>query len=266
VIIGPASLDAPDSVAADTVFYVNWIGPNNTGDYVTIMLASKRKWNGESYFYTYVGTPRQLLSPTTPGAYELRYIDGASRKVKARRPITVTAFVGSLSGPDSVAAGTEFSVDWTGPGSPGDYVTIEPVGATTWAGESYFYAYSGSHPGRLTAPLTGGPHELWYVAGDKTVMLRKPITVTPLVASVSGPATVNHGASFTVSWTGPDATGDFVTIVAAGAPAGTYLSYAYTRYGNPSTLIASVTPGQYELRYVYGAHRETLATATIQVN
>jgi hypothetical protein len=267
IVIGPAALEGPDTIPADTLFYVNWVGPNKTGDYVSIIAANKKKWSGESYFYTYAGTPRQLLSSTKPGAYELRYIDGASKKVKARRPITVTDFVGSLSGPASVVAGTEFNVDWTGPASPGDYVTIEPVGATAWVDESFFYAYSGAHPGHLTAPLTDGPHELWYVAGDKTVMLREPITVTPVSASVSGPASVTHGATFTVSWTGPDATGDFITIVAVGAPQGSSTSYAYTQYGNPATLTAPAAAGQYEIRYVYGGGgRPTLATATIQVN
>jgi Ca-activated chloride channel family protein len=265
VIIGDPALDAPDSVPADTVFYVNWVGPNNSGDYITIVAAGKRKWNGESYFYTYGGTPRSLLSSTTPGNYEIWYVNGANGKPKLKRPITVTPFVGSLDGPDSVAAGTEFSVAWTGPASPGDYVTIEPVGATQYTAESYFYAHAGSTPGMLTAPLTGGPHELWYVAGDKTIMLREPITVLPLDASVSGPATVAHGAGFSVAWTGPNAAGDFITIVAVGAPEGSFLSYGYTQYGNPTPMVAPTAPGQYELRYVYGHDRQTLATASITV-
>ena len=265
-VIGPASLDAPDSVTADTVFYVNWVGPNNSGDYIAIIAASKRKWTGEPYFYTYGGTPRSLQSSTTPGAYEIRYINGSNSKVLARRPITVTAFVGSLSAAANVPAGAEFNVAWTGPASPSDYVTIEPVGATEWTNESYFYAYGFSHIGRLTAPLPAGNYELWYVAGDKTVMLRVPITVDPLQASVSGPASAAHGATFNVSWTGPNATGDFITIVAVGAPQGSYLSYGYTQYGNPVTLTAPTAPGQYEIRYVYGgANHETLAVATIQI-
>ncbi|MEA2676979.1 MAG: Ca-activated chloride channel [Chloroflexota bacterium] len=256
---------APDSIPADTVFNVDWIGPNNTGDYITIMLASKRKWNGEPYFYTYGGTPRQLQSSTMPGAYEIRYINGANKKVLARRPITVTAFVGSLDGPPNVGAGTEFDVAWTGPASPGDYVTIEPVGATEWTNESFFYLYA-THIGTLTAPLAAGSYELWYVAGDETVMLREPITVDLLQASVSGPASAVHGATFSVSWTGPNATGDYITIVDAGAAEGSFLSYAYTNYGNPVTLTAPSAPGQYELRYVYGgANHETLAVATIQI-
>lgn len=265
VVIGPASMVAPDSIPANTVFNVDWIGPNNTGDYISIILASKKKWSGEPYFYTYGGTPRQLQSSTTPGAYEIRYINGANKKVLARRPITVTNFVGSLDGPSSVAAGTEFQVAWTGPASPGDFVTIAHVGATQWTDESFFYLNL-THVGTLAAPLTAGSYELWYVAGDKTVMLREPITVDALQASVSGPSSAAHGANFSVTWTGPDATGDFITIVALGAPENSYLSYAYTQYGNPATLTAPTAPGQYELRYVYGSSRETLAVATIQIN
>ena len=266
VVIGDPAINAPDSVPADTVFYVNWVGPNNQGDYITIVAAGKRKWNGEPFFYTYGGTPRPLQSSTTPGNYEIWYVNGANGKPRLKVSITVTPFVGSLDGPPSVAAGTEFNVAWTGPASPGDYVTIEPVGATQWVNESFFYASSSTPTGTLTAPLTDGAHELWYVAGDKTVMLREPITVMPLSASVTGPASAAGGASFSVSWTGPNASGDFITIVAVGAEEGSYLSYAYTQYGNPATLTAPDTSGQYELRYVYGSTRQTIATASITIN
>ena len=255
---------APDSIPANTVFNVDWIGPNNTGDYISIILATKKKWNGEPYFYTYGGTPRQLQSSTTPGNYEIRYINGANKKVLARRPITVTAFVGSLDGPPNVGAGKEFDVAWTGPASPGDFLTIEPIGATAWFNESFSYLYT-NHIGTLTAPLESGAYELWYVAADKTVMLREPITVDPLVASLSGPASAVHGTNISVTWTGPDATGDFITIVPVGAAEGTYTSYAYTTYGNPATLAVPTTPGQYELRYVYGSGRQTIAVASIEI-
>jgi Ca-activated chloride channel family protein len=266
VVIGDPAIDAPDSVPADTVFYVNWVGPNNQGDYITIVAAGNRKWDGEPYFYTYGGNTRPLQSSTTPGNYELWYVNGADAKPKLKVPILVTAFVGSLDGPPSVAAGAPFTVAWTGPASPGDYVTIEPVGAIEWVEESYFYTNSSMPTGTLTASLNDGPHELWYVAGDGTVMIREPITVTPLSASVRGPASATRGATFSVSWTGPNATGDFITIVAAGAPEGSYESYAYTQYGNPATLTAPTAAGQYELRYVYGSTRQNLAIASITIN
>src|SRR5438128_604957 len=77
VVIGDPAIDALDSISADTVFYVNWVGPNKSGDYITIVAKGKRKWNGEPYFYTYGGTPRPLQSSTQPGDYELWYVNGA---------------------------------------------------------------------------------------------------------------------------------------------------------------------------------------------
>ena len=42
VVTGPASLDAPATVAADTLFDVNWTGPNALGDYVTLVAKATR--------------------------------------------------------------------------------------------------------------------------------------------------------------------------------------------------------------------------------
>jgi Ca-activated chloride channel family protein len=138
------------------------------------------------------------------------------------------------------------------------------MGATDWTDESWFYTSTGP-TGTLTAPLTAGPHELWYIAADRTVMARSPITVMPLSASVTGPSSANKGASVSVSWTGPNAPGDYITIVVVGAPPASYTSYAYTGAGNPVSVSAPDTAGNYEIRYVYGATGGTLASAAIQI-
>jgi Ca-activated chloride channel family protein len=257
-------LQAPDSLSADTPFNVDWTGPNNQGDFISLLAAGATEWTNEPWFYTNYGTPGQMVAPTTPGNYKIAYIDGTSRNFKAARPLVVTAFVGSVSGPATVAAGTVFSANWTGPNAPGDFITIVAVGATDWTDESWFYTGYGS-PGNLTAPLTDGAHELWYIAADRTVMARAPITVTPLASSVTAPASANKGALISVSWTGPNAPGDYITIVAAGAAEGSYLSYAYTGAGNPVTITAPDTAGAYEIRYVYGADGSTLVSQAIQI-
>lgn len=265
VVTGPASLTAPDTLAADTPFDVNWTGPNNQGDYITIVPVGTAEWSGQPYFYTTAGTPGHMTSPTTPGEYELWYVDGVSSTVAVRRPMTVTAFVGSLTGPPTVEAGTAFSVSWSGPNAQGDYVTIQPVGSTGWNGESFFYTYVGN-PQTLYAPLAAGPHELWYVALDETVMFRVPITVSPSLAKVTVPPSATHGTTFQVTWTGPNAPNDYVTIVLVGSPEGSYLSYAYSAAGSPATLTAPDTAGAYEVRYVYGSDGTTLTSAPIEIN
>jgi Ca-activated chloride channel family protein len=212
------------------------------------MASGADKWTKEPYFYTSGGNPGKLVAPTTAGDYELWYVD-RDDKILARRPITVTPFVGTLAGPATVAAGTSFTVTWTGPDGPKDYVTIVAVGAARWTSESYFYT-SSSNPGELVAPIVAGAYELRYVTGTSdSVMARRPITVTPLEITLKAPATIVKGNAFQVTWTGPDGPRDYVTIVPAGSPAGTYLSYAYTANGNPATITAPETHGNYEVWY-----------------
>lgn len=246
---GPATLDAPQEVAAGAEFQVAWTGPNAAQDYVTIVLPSVTKWTVEPYFYTHSGTPGKLVAPVVDGAYALWYVAGADNTILARRAIRVTPFVGTVQGPSQVQAGTNFEVTWTGPNGPSDYVTIVAVGTTQWTDESYFYTKAGS-PGKLVSPLGPGAYELWYVTGNsRAPQVRQPITVTAYVVTLQAPATVKAGADFQVTWTGPNGPSDYITIVAAGAAAGAYLDYAYTASGNPATITAPAKVGNYEIRY-----------------
>lgn len=175
---GPASLQAPDTISGGSPFQVAWTGPNAQGDYVTIVAEGTTKWTNEPYFYTTAGSPENMVAPTSAGDYELWYVNGADSAITARRPITVTPFEGTLTGPATVPAGTVFTVEWTGPNGPGDYVTIVAEGAERWTNESYFYTTVGT-PGSLTAPLEVGDYVLWYVAGsDSKTMATRPIAVT----------------------------------------------------------------------------------------
>ncbi len=245
---GVATLDAPATVAAGAAISVTWTGPNTQGDYVAIMASGAGKWTNEPYFYTNSASPATLVAPTAAGDYELRYI-AKDETVLARRPITVTAFVGTLDAVDSVAAGTTFEVTWTGSNGPKDYVTIMPTGAANWSGEPYFYT-ADANPGKLVAPMTAGAFELRYIAGaDSKTMVSRPIAVTPLQIALEAPPAVDKDSTFAVKWTGPNGPGDYVTIVPAGSPAGTYASYAYTANGSPATLTAPGTAGPYEIWY-----------------
>ncbi len=82
-------------------------------------------------------------------------------------------------------------------------------------------------------------------------------------ASLETPPAAAAGSSFQVSWTGPDNKSDYVTIVEKGAAQGSYGSYVYTRNGNPLELTTEETPGDYEVRYVMGQSKRTLARKAI---
>jgi len=82
---------------------------------------------------------------------------------------------------------------------------------------------------------------------------------------LAAPKGVTAGSVFKVAWTGPNNSGDFITIVKADAAEKTYINYAYTKDGNPAKLRALDEPGAYELRYIMGQSRATLARAPILV-
>jgi Ca-activated chloride channel family protein len=264
---GAPGIDAPASVQAGVQFDVTWTGPNAEKDYVTIVKAGATRWTNEPYFYTTAGSPAKLTAPSADGRYELWYVSGKDDSILARRPITVTPFQGDLLAADSVMAGSQFDVAWNGPNGPGDYVTVVKSGATAWTNESYFYTRDGS-PGKLTAGIEPGAYELWYVIGsDSSVKSRRPITVTPYVVTLSAPREVAKGAQFQVTWTGPDGPSDYITIVPAGSPPNTYLSYAYTSAGNPATITAPTDPGNYEIWYASDRVKDIVfGRITIKVN
>jgi Ca-activated chloride channel family protein len=264
-LVGPPNIEAPTTVGAGNVFEVTWTGPIGPRDFVTIVKATATKWTNEPYFYATYPSPQELTAPSEPGAYELWYVEGEGDTILFRRDIEVTAFVGSVDGPDQVPGGSEFDVTWTGPDGPGDYVTIVKAGAERWTNEDYFYTASAPKPSKLLAPVEGGAYELWYVLGaDDTIAARAPITVLPPSASVQAPEGVDRGNQFDVAWTGPNGPGDFITIVAAGAGEAAYLDYCYTHDGPTCTLTAPDQGGQYEVRYTTGTNK-VLASKPIVV-
>jgi Ca-activated chloride channel family protein len=96
-------------------------------------------------------------------------------------------------------------------------------------------------------------------------MATRPITVTPFTVTLDAPAEVTAGSTFEVTWTGPDGPTDYITIVPAGSPEGTYVSYAYTASGNPARLTAPSEPGPYEIWYASDRVDGTFGTRPIVV-
>lgn len=156
------ALLAPDEVPAGEEFEVAWNGPDGPGDYVTIVAEGTDRWSNESYFYTSVGDPGTLIAPIEAGDYEIWYVT-ADGETQETRPITVAELEISLDAPDSVAAGADFEVEWTGPDGPSDYITIVPAGSAEGAYLDYAYTSAGN-PAELTAPEEPGAYEIWYAS------------------------------------------------------------------------------------------------------
>lgn len=260
-----AAVEGPATVGAGSLFAVNWTGPNNRADYITIVPEGAGNREYLSYAYTNRGSPGKITAPDKPGAYEIRYVTGQTRTVLASAKITVTKAEVTLKAPSSAAAGSSFTVDWTGPDNKSDYITIVPPDAEDRKYLSYAYTTRGS-PAKIKAPDQAGEYEVRYVTGQsRKVLARTKITVTAVTATLDFPSSVPAGSPITVKWTGPNNERDYITIAPKGSPDRKYLSYWYTSKGSPATLKAPKNPGKYEVRYVMGQSRTVLARTAVTV-
>ena len=95
-----------------------------------------------------------------------------------------------------------------------------------------------------------------------------PPEAATATATITGPETVEIGSRFEVTWDGPGSKEDYVDLVPPGyTKTHGELSYAYTEDGNPVSMRAPGTPGDYELRYVWNAPqgRTVIANTSIKV-
>ena len=171
----------------------------------------------------------------------------------------------TVTGPVQAVGGSIIQVSWDPTVKAGDYVTVVPVG--TEEGKYGPYLTVGDEPtGSLTIPADEGLYEVRYVHSEGDVTLgRTALEIVKGEVALTGPAAVLTGSDFNVGWQPTINPSDYVTIVPAGAQAGSYGSYITTRDDSEGTLTADASPGLYELRYVLSVDDSTLTSIPIEV-
>lgn len=261
-----ASLQIPAAVDAGADVTISWQGPDNRGDFITIVAGGTPERQYGPYVYTNRGNPATLRAPDEAGEYEIRYLSGQEYYTLAAAPISVGAASASLAFDETVTAGSQFEVSWQGPDNAQDWIGVFASGAPDDGQISYKYTARGLRL-TLSAPDEPGEYDVRYMTGQSdTALVSMPLSVVAVTAMLEAPAQVTGGTVFDAIWSGPDNRGDFVGIIAAGADAQTrYVDYAYTWRGTPASLIAPLQPGDYELRYATGQSGRVLATAALRV-
>ncbi|PKN62428.1 MAG: VWA domain-containing protein, partial [Deltaproteobacteria bacterium HGW-Deltaproteobacteria-15] len=217
------------------------------------------------YTRTNQGSPLKLQVPSEPGNYEVRYILGQGVQLLAKTAITLKAVSATLQAPAVAAAGSKIDVAWQGPANQPDYISIARPDQEAGRYLYYTYAKQGS-PLKLQLPSEPGTYEVRYILGSETRLLaRTAITIQPVTASVSPPATAAANALFEVQWQGPGYPPDYIAIAKPGMPDNRYIHYVYTRTGNPVKLKAPEEAGTYEVRYIMGQEARLLDRKTITV-
>ncbi|MDG4650601.1 VWA domain-containing protein, partial [Roseibacterium sp. SDUM158017] len=121
-----ATLIAPETATAGSMIEVDWEGPGEDTDYISVARPGDDGY--ENYAYTRDGAPLALLMPIETGTYELRYILSDGRVTLATRMIEVTPVAASLAAPDTAVAGADVEVAWQGPDYDGDYIAVSRPG------------------------------------------------------------------------------------------------------------------------------------------
>ncbi len=270
VVALPAQVDlqAVDSAPAGSRIKVKWTGPNNAGDFITVVKPGDTKTAYTDYFNAKgADSDEQTLKlPGRPGTYELRYVTGQSNEVLARKTITVVATTATLSAPDSAPAGARVAIQWTGPNNDGDFITVvRPDQERSAYGEYFNTKSTEPDDGKLIVPARPGTYELRYVGADNQILARRAITTTPLEITLEAPDTVRAGKSFDVKWSGPRIPGNFLTVVTTDRDPEAYDETAAVDGDDEVQLRAPEEPGKYELRYVVPSTKKVLAKKTIVV-
>ncbi len=249
----PVFLQTTPEVPAGGEFEVEWAGPANDSDYITITKPDAAESSYTDYAYMRDGNnPVVISAPVEPGDYEVRYVNEREGKVLGRAKVKVVASSALVQGPSEAMAGSAVEVSVSGSSSESDYMTIVKADANEGAYADYFYTRD-TTTGKLQTSFEPGSYEIRLVnENEGKVMARSPITLTAPQITLQAPKEVSVNTDFEVSYTAPASERSYIAIVLVGAPESDYgSSYAYT-IGASGTLQlrAPETAGSYEVRYL----------------
>lgn len=265
IVPAPVRVDAAEEAVAGSRVSISWIGPNNQGDYLTIVAKGAAEGEYGAYTGTNAGMPLTVTAPVEPGDAEIRYMSGQGGRVLARREIKIIAAEVAITAPAEVTAGSPVSIEWSGPNNTGDYLTIVSKGTPDGRYGNYTGTNSGS-PLTVVAPVEAGEAEIRYMTGQGgRVLARRPLSLVAAAVTLSATAEVSVGAAVSIEWTGPNNAGDYLTIVAKSAPDGRYGNYTGTNSGSPLIVTAPMEAGEAEVRYMSAQGGKVLARRTIMV-
>ncbi|NLT72043.1 MAG: VWA domain-containing protein [Verrucomicrobiaceae bacterium] len=265
VVAAEVTLNAAESVVAGAQVTVEWTGPDNKGDYITVVPKDLEDGKYAQYTYTREGSPLKVLVPIEAGDAEIRYMTGQGNKVLARIPLKLEAAEATLKAAESVVAGAQVTIEWTGPDNERDYITVVPKDLEDGKYAKYTYTSEGS-PLKVLAPIAAGDAEIRYMTGqDNKVLARIPLKLEAAEVTLKAAESVVAGAEVTVEWTGPDNERDYITIVPKDLEDGNYAQYTYTSEGSPLKVLTPIEPGDTEIRYMTGQDNKVLARIPLKL-
>ena len=174
-----ATISAPARSRPGESIEVDWTGPENDEDFLTLAREGSPDDAYLEWTRTEGGSPATFRAPDWPGAYEVRYVDGRTGKARARASIEVEAVPVELTVPATARCGRRIEVVWTGPGAPGDFLAIAKPNTAPQRFLDWSPTSVGS-PLTLAAPPRPGTYEVRYVTDSgRTVLAAATLEIEP---------------------------------------------------------------------------------------
>jgi len=257
-----ATVTGPETAVIGSTIEVSWDGPAGDGDFVSVHEVNGDVWP-INYSAISNGNPLALRMPGQPGQYELRYQIARDRTVIARTPIEITDALVTMEAPDSAEIGATIQIQWTGPDHRGDFISVHEVNGDVWP--INYTATNEGTPLDLRMPSIPGDYEIRYqLAEEREVIYRQPITITEAQLAITVPERAEIGQTISVTWTGPDNRGDFISVHDTEGDVWP-INYTGTKEGSPLELRMPSTPGDYEIRYQLAEEREVVHRVPITI-
>lgn len=257
-----ATVDGPEATGSASTIEVEWTGPDGRDDYITVVAKGAKDDEYNEYARVRGKSPVKLQVPDAEGDYEIRYVDQATKTVLGRQSIVLTPVEATLTAPDTAPAGSTIEVEWTGPRSRDDYITVVEAGAPDEEYNQYVRVRDES-PVKLMVPDELGEYEVRYVLQtSKRVLASVPITLEPVSATLEIQNNPVPGGKVNIAWTGPNNRDDYIAIVSRSAPTKD-LTYSRLRDNPVVTLTVPEEEGDYLVTYVINSSKRILASTPL---
>ena len=156
-----------------------WTGPGLDGDFLFV---APYDWKDNVFpigddqrVPVKTGNPARVPMPEREGQYEYRYFSSGGGGVLFRAAVSVLARGARVSAPASVAAGSAFEVEFSGPRDAEDRLFIAPVGSESERyplGSEARQRAQGRSPAAVVGPVKPGVYEARYYSLNKGGLLR----------------------------------------------------------------------------------------------
>ena len=175
-----ATVKSAPTVQAGGSLDVQWTGPNNSQDYITLVKAGANQREGQFYVYTgnSTGNVVSLVVPEALGAYEVAYFTGG--KILARQPVDVIPVSATLDAPEEIVGTLVFPIEWTGPANRQDRIIMVAADSDPdLPPAAAVYVVPEEPVANLKAPAEPGGYVLHYRTRAGKTLASRAIKVTP---------------------------------------------------------------------------------------